>query len=263
MLYEKTLSRKVVSVSSKPIVEVDLDEITGANGNGNGHVKFIDLSRSQKVRRFLAKPFSWMWRKKAVRVEKKRDFASMGKIINLMRFDAYEVAQRFWEFSSLVSQPLSLIISVVLIWQLLGWPCLIGIVTVFAAQLVNLLIARAVLFWERKRRVATDAKLQKISQFVDAIRHLRYYGWQDVWLTRVMIARKEELKFRVIVSIWRVLISFVNVFASGLFPVVAFWAYTVLAGKSLRVDIAFPALQLFSMLETSLRELPNLITVSC
>jgi hypothetical protein len=49
--------------------------------------------------------------------------------------------------------------------------------------------------------------------------------------------------------------------ASGLFPVVAFWAYTVLTDKPLRVDIAFPALQLFGMLENYLRELPNLITV--
>jgi len=30
----------------------------------------------------------------------------------------------------------------------------------------------------------------------------------------------------------------------------------------LRVDVAFPALQLFGMLENYLRELPNLITVS-
>jgi hypothetical protein len=154
------------------------------------------------------------------------------------------------------------VISVILIWSLLGWACLIGVVTVFVAQALNVLIARAVLYWEQKRRIATDDKLQKISELVDAIRHLRYYCWQDVWLVRIMEARKEELKFRVVVSIWRILISFTNVFSSGLFPVIAFWAYTVLAGKRLTVDVAFPALQLFSMLETSLRELPNLITVS-
>lgn len=265
MLYEKTLSRKVVSVSSKPVVEVDLGEAVIADGNGhlngNGHVKLVDATRSQRIWRFLMKPFAWIWRKKPAKVEKKTDFASMGKILNLMRSDAYEVAQRFWSFSEMVSQPLNLIISVILIWKLLGWPCLIGITTVFVAQLVNIFIARAILFWEGKRRTASDDKLHKITQFVDAIRHLRYYGWQETWLVRVMEARKEELKFRVIVSIWRVLISFTNVFASGLFPVVAFWAYTVLGGRSLTVDIAFPALQLFSMLETSLRELPNLITV--
>lgn len=55
-------------------------------------------------------------------------------------------------------------------------------------------------------------------------------------------------------------IAFINTFASGLFPVVAFYAYTVWAGLPLRIDIAFPALQLFSMLEESLRGIPDLIT---
>ncbi|KUJ20900.1 ABC transporter-like protein [Mollisia scopiformis] len=259
MLYEKTLSRKVVSLSSKPVAEANGEGL--ANGNGNGNFKHEDSSRLGKVRNCLMMPFRWLSVKSKSKKAKKKDTASMGKIMNLMRFDAYEVAQRFWEFSSIVSQPLALIFSVVLIWRLLGWPCLIGIITVFFAQAVNALLARALLYWERERRVATDTKLHKISQLVDAIRHLRYYGWQDVWLTRIMESRQHELKLRIITSIWRILISFTNTFASGMFPVVAFWAYTVLAGQPLRVDIAFPALQLFSMLETSLRDLPNLITV--
>jgi ABC-type multidrug transport system fused ATPase/permease subunit len=138
---------------------------------------------------------------------------------------------------------------------------LIGVVTVFFAQAVNALIARALLSWEKDRRVATDVKLHKISQLVEAIRHLRYYGWQDVWLSRIMESRQHELNLRIITSIWKILISFTNTFASGMFPVAAFYAYTVWAGQPLRVDIAFPALQLFSMLEASLRDLPNLITV--
>jgi len=168
---------------------------------------------------------------------------------------------RFWEFSNLVSQPLGLVFSVVLIWQLLGWPCLIGVITVVLAQAVNALYARALLHWERQHRVATDTKLHKISQLVEAIRHLRYYGWQDVWLARIMVARQHELNLKIITSIWRMLITCTNMLASGLFPVVAFWAYTVLTNKPLRVDVAFPALQLFSLLENYLRELPNLITV--
>lgn len=265
MLFDKTLKRKVVSVSSKAIMEIPADGIANGNGhtdgNGNGVAKHVESSRLQRLASSFTKSFTWLCGPRAKKTEKK-DFASMGKILNLMRFDAYEVAQRFWEFPNLISQPFALIVSVILIWRLLGWACLIGVVTVFVAQVLNLFIAKAVLYWERKRRVATDDKLHKISQLVDAIRHLRYYGWQDVWLVRIMEARQEELKFRIINSVWRILISFTNVFSSGLFPVVAFWAYTVLAGQSLRVDIAFPALQLFSMLETSLKELPNLITVS-
>jgi ABC-type multidrug transport system fused ATPase/permease subunit len=187
--------------------------------------------------------------------------ASMGKVLNLIRFDAYEVAQRFWEFQSLITQPLGVVISVILIWRLIGWPCLIGVLTVFFAQGINAMTARALLRWEKVRRVATDNKLQKISQFVEAIRHLRWYGWQDVWLGHIMEARQRELTLRVITSLWNILISFTNSFASGMFPVAAFYAYTTLAGKPLRIDVAFPALQLFSMLEFNLREIPGLITV--
>ncbi len=187
--------------------------------------------------------------------------ASMGKIMNLMRFDSYEVAQRFWEFPSLITQPLSLILSVVLIWKLIGWPCLIGILTIIAAQAINAMIARVLLKRERTRRAATDDKLKKTSEFVEAIRHLRWYGWQDAWLRSIMDARQRELNLRIVTSLWNIMISFTNTFASGLFPVAAFYAYTALAGLPLRIDLAFPALQLFGMLETSLRDLPGLITV--
>ena len=134
--------------------------------------------------------------------------ASMGKIMNLMRFDSYEVAQRFWEFPSLITLPLSLILSVVLIWKLIGWPCLIGILTIIAAQAINAMVARVLLRRERTRRAATDDKLKKTSEFVEAIRHLRWYGWQDAWLRSIMDARQRELNLRIITSLWNIMISF-------------------------------------------------------
>lgn len=168
---------------------------------------------------------------------------------------------RFWEFQSIITKPLGLVLSVVLIWRLIGWPCLFGVLTVVLAQVLNGLITRHLLQWERLRRTATDSKLQKINVYVNAIRHLRWYGWQDFWQAQIMQARQHELNLRIITTLWGILINFTNNLGSGMFPVAAFYAYTVLAGQPLRVDIAFPALQLFSMLENSLREIPSLITV--
>lgn len=152
-------------------------------------------------------------------------------------------------------------LSIVLIWRLIGWPCLFGVLTIVLAQAINILITRILLQRERTRRTATDSKLQKVTEYVSAIRHLRWYGWQDIWQDQIMQARQHELNLRVITSLWGVLISFTNNLGSGMFPVAAFYAYTVLAGQPLRIDIAFPALQLFGMLEGSLREIPGLITV--
>ena len=80
-------------------------------------------------------------------------------------------------------------------------------------------------------------------------------------MNRILDARRRELGLRVITGLWNVAIGSTNSLAGGLFPVVAFAAYTIIAGKPLTVDIAFPAIQLFSMLDQSLRELPNLIRV--
>ena len=143
----------------------------------------------------------------------------------------------------------------------MGWPCLIGVLTVLVAQAANAVIIRVLLRWETNRRRATDVKLQAIADFVQAIRHLRWYSWEKPWLDKILDKRQRELRLRVFTGVWRLLISFVNLFASGMFPVVAFYAYTYLAGQPLRIDIAFPALQLFSMLEQNVREIPNLVTV--
>ena len=76
-----------------------------------------------------------------------------------------------------------------------------------------------------------------------------------------MDARQKELNLRIITWAWQIAIRFVNTFGSGLLPVGAFYAFTALAGRELRVDIAFPALQLFTMLQKNLKEIPKLITV--
>ncbi len=81
MLFEKTLSRKVVSVSSKAIVEVPAGRNANGNGNGNAHIKRSNASWFQRIGALLAKVCG---HRKAKKVGGK-DFASMGKILNLMR----------------------------------------------------------------------------------------------------------------------------------------------------------------------------------
>ncbi|KAJ5769828.1 uncharacterized protein N7511_001879 [Penicillium nucicola] len=257
MVYEKALSRKNVvglMVEGKP------EDLNGeANEAG-------DETSLQEEQTSPTKEGTSFWQrliKKRVKKDepkKSKEATSLGKIFNLLRGDVYEVAQRFWEVDSLIDKPLGLVIATVLVWKLFGPSCFLGILAVLVAQAVNALITRALLRWERVRRTATDSRLQITSQFVEAIRHLRWYGWQNHWLQQVMEARQHELNIRIVTSLWSILIRFVNAFASGVFPVVALYAYTFLAGRELRIDIIFPALQLFTMLESRLRDIPGLIT---
>jgi ABC-type multidrug transport system fused ATPase/permease subunit len=187
--------------------------------------------------------------------------ASTGKILNLMRNDAYEVAQRFWEAPNLVTKPLNFVVSLILLWRILGAASLSGILVLLAGMAVNVGLMRLLLRIERARREVTDVKLQGVGQFVEAVRHLRWYAWQGAWLGKIMEARRVELRRRVQSNVVMRGIATVNALAAYLFPVAGFWAYTAVAGRPLTVDVAFPALDLFGMLQDSLRELPDLVTV--
>ncbi|KAF7715832.1 Uncharacterized protein PECH_006004 [Penicillium ucsense] len=254
MVYEKALSRKNIlgtheeGEESKTSSEPPVDEEPGSDDAGSATRKSWDSWRSL----FFARRKSQLKRPK--------EAATLGKIFNLLRGDVYDVAQRFWEIDVLIDKPLGLVIAVVLVWTLFGPSCFLGILAILAAQSLNAIIAKFLFERERLTRASTDARLQITSQFVEAIRHLRWYGWQEHWLRMVMDARQHELNRRIITKLCTTSINIINAFSSGVFPVVALYAYTKLAGYDLRIDIIFPALQLFTMLETRLREIPNLIT---
>ncbi|PGH27864.1 hypothetical protein AJ80_00414 [Polytolypa hystricis UAMH7299] len=261
MVHEKALSRKnVFGQNFTSQISESASEIDGLLNEEREESQGGQPSRNEKTR-FYWWSLPWNQRTSKKADVKTKEATSMGKMLNLIRGDVYEVSQRFWEIDALVDKPLGLIIAVVFVWNLFGPSCLLGIAAVLAAQLLSALITSILLRQERKRRTATDTRLQITSQFVEAIRHLRWYGWQNHWLNQVKDARKQELRRRIITSVLTILIRVVNASASGLFPVVVLYSYTVLAGRPLSIEVIFPALQLFTMLETRLRDITNLITV--
>ncbi|KAL0941722.1 ABC bile acid [Colletotrichum truncatum] len=261
-IYAKTLSRKFFG---QPAAEKMISGEETRESEDSDSAESDATEENETTSRF-SKILAWFrpQKKSAPKYQKLQEHkqpATTGKILNLMRNDVYEVAQRFWEFPSLVTKPLQFIFSFVLVWQLLGWPCVLGMACVIVAQVLNTIFIAQLLKKERVRRAATDARLQSTSQFVEGIRHLRWYDWQSKWLDTIMVTRQHELNTRIVTGLWRIAISTLNIASGTLFPVATFFAYTFLAGKTLTVDVAFPALQLFAMLETSFKELPNLITV--
>lgn len=261
MLYEKTLHRKILGAKQEEPKEqsngqTGTEETEPDNHGSNQSCK--DLSQGlfsrtiSSVRSFFSR--------RPEEVKKEKSEATIGKILNLMRNDVYEVAQRFWDFSDIITQPMGAIFATLLIWRMLGWACLLGVLALAASQLINIVIARLQVHYEKKRRVATDEKLQRTTQFIESIRHLRWYGWQDSWMKDILESRQKELHLRIIQIFFTTSLAFMLRFGSGMFPAVAFYAFTAWEGKPLRIDLIFPAMDLFQMLEGYLRAMPRLVT---
>lgn len=250
MLYEKTLGRKISFAPADEAKELQSADAADSKADVAGVKPSLFAQVYRQLKHGLGKETRQL----------KKEPASMGKILNLMKNDVYEVAQRFWEFQRLITIPLNVIFAATLVVQFLGPSALVAITLIIVAQLINLGLARILIILEKHRRKATDDKLQIVSQFVEAIRHLRWYGWQNAWLSKIMDARQRELNWRVITGMWNVLIALVNSLGLETAPAIAFGAYTLITDGKLTVDVGFPALELMYMLTVALRDIPQLIT---
>lgn len=260
MLYEKTLGRKISFQNEEEgKKEEPTSQQNGHNGSANGNSNGGQQDKKEQSWWSSLRKSLGRFANRTKSPAPAKEPAVMGKILNLMRNDVYEVAQRFWEFDNIIRKPIAITLSVSLVVNYLGWASMMAVALVIFAQVMNGIIARVLVYYEKKRRLATDAKLQIISQFVEAIRHLRWYGWQDHWLDQVLSARQKELILRVFSAAWGLVIALINALALDLTPVAAFATYTLISKKPLTVDIAFPAMQLFSMMTSQLKELPSLI----
>lgn len=269
MIYEKTLNRKVIGQSknegkdeNEEAEELNRVDTTRSTDESTPLLGKSGQEKSTWWQQFTAQAtILWSSFRSSMKGAKPEELpaAGLGRILNAMRYDSYEVAQRFWEFQKDVEKPFGLVISLLLIIHLLGWPALVGVAVILFAQLMNFLLFKVDLRLETVRRTSSDKRVQQTSQFIESIRHLRWYGWQGHWLKNVFKARRRELNMRIICDLWVQLIIINNVFCGSTIIVAAFWAQTVLAGRPLSVDIIFPALQIFNMVESSMQHLPDLV----
>lgn len=284
-VYEKAVSRKVIASPKKPNVTGDTDmTVNGRSGNGQENrntgessgigtniksdsPSSIDDMNGANIKKNKAK-LKWtarltilkeLFRPTSETTTKSIQHASTGQILNLVRSDANAVARRFVEIEPMVQTPVGTILSIWLLWHLLGWSCLFAVAVAVIAQSLNGTLARVQLRWHRYKKKATDERVQMNSQFIQVIRNLRWYGWEQIWLDKVMASRRHELNVRIVSMLLNIATYMITVYSSAILPVVAFFSYTALAGGQLRIDLIFPALQLISTLNSWLRQIPNVI----
>ncbi|KAK4172619.1 hypothetical protein QBC36DRAFT_362228, partial [Triangularia setosa] len=278
MIYEKTLRRKAFTFPSGSAESIEgtaqdhpespsggissATTLTDSESHHSDDAEKVEPTRYERLaawfshRYQIIKPFISQLR--AIKTKPDDSPSSTGKIMNILRSDVYDVAQRFWEVPDIFTKPFNFVFSVYLIWKILGPAALSGALVILLGMAINVLLMKLFVTIERARRSITDVKLQRTSQFVESIRHLRWYDWQDAWLEQIMESRRAELVKRATANIVSLFIKTINSLVGFLFPLAAFLAYTLISKKPLTVDVAFPALDLFGMLESSLREMPQM-----
>ncbi|CAG8506025.1 1335_t:CDS:10 [Funneliformis caledonium] len=182
-----------------------------------------------------------------------------GKITNLMSVDATKVSEVIAYLFYIYCFPLQIIISILLLYLLLGVSALMGVLTIIITYPLPALINQRFETIHKRLMKATDKRMGLMNELLQAIRIIKFFAWEDQFYKKIIGARENELKevksrlmqWVYMGNVWMCLPLFIMLSV--------FWTYTKLFGNELTATVAFTALALFNNLRHALDEGPSTI----
>ncbi|KAJ7784449.1 hypothetical protein B0H16DRAFT_1492535 [Mycena metata] len=184
--------------------------------------------------------------------------ADIGKIVNLMSGDTERIATIANSMYYVYGAPFEFTIASVFLYQLLGWSAFAGFISILAGVPLNKYLSERMARINKAILTAKDKRMGEVNELLGAIKFVKFFSWEELWLTRAMVARNEEMYWRLRGRLNNLFYHCVWSITPIFMSTISFFVYVWL-GNQLTVAKAFTALALFAMIRTPLNLAPMYI----
>ena len=181
-----------------------------------------------------------------------------GRIVNLMSTDTYRIDQASGMFHMVWTSPVAIVITLVVLLINLTYSALAG----FGLLVIGIpLLTKAIKTLFARRRAInkiTDQRVSLTQEILQAVRFVKYFGWESSFLERIDTIRKREIRgIQILLSI-RNAINAVSMSLPIFASMLSFITYS-LTNHNLNPAYVFSSLALFNSLRMPLNLLPLVI----
>ena len=181
-----------------------------------------------------------------------------GRIVNLMSTDTYRIDQASGMFHMIWTSPVAIILTLVVLLINLTYSALAG----FGLLVIGIpLLTKAIKTLFARRRAInkiTDQRVSLTQEILQAVRFVKYFGWESSFLERIDAIRKREIRgIQILLSI-RNAINAVSMSLPIFASMLSFITYS-LTSHNLNPAYVFSSLALFNSLRMPLNLLPLVI----
>ncbi|KAI0015985.1 hypothetical protein F4780DRAFT_32409 [Xylariomycetidae sp. FL0641] len=252
-IYAKALRRKAASGQDAVLGNAEKDDTK--------ETKFQTLKRYMGFKKNNKKPNASdgaVAKKDAAKAADEQ--ANLGTIINLMSVDSFKIAECTSYLHFLVaSAPSMLVVSILLLYQVMGLSAIPGLIIMVLLLPVNILLARGFNYTQKKIMAATDKRIHTTNEILQNIRIIKYFAWEQRFGNIVDEKRTAELKaLRSRYMIWALAVAIWNT-VPVLITFFSFLVYTKIEHKPLYPSVAFTAISLFLLLRIPLDQLGDML----
>lgn len=181
-----------------------------------------------------------------------------GRIVNLMSVDTYRIDQASGMFHMIWTSPIAILITLVVLLINLTYSALAG----FGLLVIGIpVLTEAIKRLFRRRRSInkiTDQRVSLTQEVLQAVRFVKYFGWETSFLDRIRQIRRREIRSIQILLAIRNAINAVSMSLPIFASMLSFITYS-LSKHALDPAPIFSSLALFNSLRLPLNLLPMVI----
>ncbi|KAJ7134728.1 hypothetical protein C8R44DRAFT_610315 [Mycena epipterygia] len=170
--------------------------------------------------------------------------AGAAKILNLMSGDAERIATIVNSMYFVYGAPLEFTVGFIFLYQLLGWSAFSGFIAILAGMPLNNYLAKRNSEINKGILTAKDRRMGEVNELLSAIKFVKFFSWEEMWIGRAMDARNEEMAWRLKGRLNNVLFQCVWSITPLLLSIISFSTYVWL-GNKLTVAKAFTVRHLY------------------
>ena len=85
-------------------------------------------------------------------------------------------------------------VATVAMYQVLGWPALVGVASLFLATPVTLVLAKLISDLMATQMKVKDERLRVLSEIISGMRVVKLFAWEGPFTERILERREEETK---------------------------------------------------------------------
>ncbi|CAB4272419.1 unnamed protein product [Prunus armeniaca] len=134
--------------------------------------------------------------------QKQLKLSSMGRrrhsareIVNYIAVDAYRMGEFPWWFHSTWSYALQLLLSVGVLFGVVGLGALPGLIPLIICGLLNVPFAKAIQKFQSQFMIAQDERLRATSEILNSMKIIKLQSWEEKFKSLVGSLREHELKW--------------------------------------------------------------------
>eukprot|EP00438_Fugacium_kawagutii_P029859 Skav235138 [mRNA] locus=scaffold321:411514:413166:- [translate_table: standard] len=179
-----------------------------------------------------------------------------GKLVNIMQVDTQRISNSFYFFFYLWSMPVVLIGSLVLLFQMLGWACLMPVFVMFCTYKFNALLTTRLMTLSKGLNRCRDNRVKLFTEVLHALRLCKMLAWEEQVANMIKVKRDEELKLLNSLKSWQTVLGLLFGGSATAIVQLATFSVYILFGGELTAGVVFSSLAIFDMLQVPMTLLP-------